>query len=314
MSLSPRLHRAVDALAMWVEDRVRRTPQAFRPGPGGPLDAFGPLPPIPEPFALNPEWRFAVPAWGGPPGDEALVHVTLARGARRGTVILVPPWKTPPPALLRGWTGLLSRQGLEVWLLVPPFHLARTAPGGRSGEGFVSNDLGALRAALAQTVREIRMLAAAASAQGPVGLVGLSLGALAAAHAATAPERLAFAALVAPPVDLARVFAATPIGHRYRRLAEEALSPLPPEPELRALLAPLSPAARAPTARRILVAAGAHDVIVPPEVPAALARASHPPARAPDAGLRLPGAAAGGGGADAPAAGPRPPLALRDRR
>jgi len=271
MSLSPRLHRAVDALAMRIEDAVRRAPQAFRPGPGGPLDAFGPLPGVPAPAPAR--WRFAVPPWGGPPGDEALVHVFPPRGERRGTAILVPPWKTPPPALLRGWTALLSRQGLEVWLLVPPQHRGRTAPGARSGEGFVSNDLGALRAALAETVREIRMLAAAAAARGPVGLVGLSLGALAAAHAATAPERLSFAALVAPPVDLARVLAATPIGRRYRRLAEAAAAPLPPEAELRALLAPLSPASRAPTAARILVAAGAHDAIVPPEVPEELARA-----------------------------------------
>jgi predicted alpha/beta hydrolase family esterase len=273
MPLSPRLHRAVDALAMWVEDRPARPPQGFRPGPGGPLDAFGPVPPAPAPAPVPPVWRFAVPAWGGPPGDRALVRAYPARGRPRGTAVLVPPWKTPPAAALRGWTGLLSRLGLEVWLLVPPHHRGRTAPGGRSGEAFVSNDLGRLRASLAETVREIRMLAAAAAPRGPVGLLGLSLGALAAAHAATAPEPLAFAALVAPPADLAQVFAATPIGARYRRLAERAGAPLPPEAELRALLEPLSPAGRRPTAARVLVAAGTHDAIVPPQGPTALARA-----------------------------------------
>jgi predicted alpha/beta hydrolase family esterase len=202
-----------------------------------------------------------------------MAYLVPARGPPRGTALLVPPWKTPPPSLLSGWSRLLSRAGLEVWLLVPPHHLLRTAPGGRSGEGFVSNDLGLFRASLAETVREIRMLAAAAGRRGPVGLVGLSLGALAAAHAATAPEPLSFAALVAPPVDLARVYGATRIGARYRRLAERAGSALPPEAELRALLAPLSPAGRRPTAERVLVAAGAHDAIVPPDGPAALARA-----------------------------------------
>ncbi len=273
MSLSPRLHRAVDLVAMWLEGRVPRPPQAFRGGPDGPLEAFGPLSPAPAPPAAPAAWRFPVPAWGGPPGDEAHVIVHPARGARRGTAILVPPWKTPPPPVFRAWISLLSREGLEVWLLVPPHHRGRTAPGARSGEAYVSNDLVLLRAALAETVREIRMLAAAAAVRGPVGLVGLSLGGLAAAHAATGPEPFSFAALVAPPVDLARVFAETPIGARYRRLAERAQAPFPPEAELRSLFAPLSPAGRRPTAARLLVAAGAHDAIVPPEGPAALARA-----------------------------------------
>jgi predicted alpha/beta hydrolase family esterase len=272
MALAP-LHRGVDLLAMWIEDRVARSPQAFRPGPAAPIDAFGPLPTAPAPPAAPAAWRFPAPAWGGPPGDAVTVRLLPARGPARGTAILVPPWKTRPPALLRGWTGLLSRLGLEVWLLVPPHHLGRAGPGERSGEAFVSNDLGRLRAALAETVREIRMLSAAAAARGPVGLVGLSLGALAAAHAATAPERHSFAALLAPPVDLARTFATTPIGSRYRRLAERAGAPLPPEPELRALLAPLSPAGRPPTAARILVAAGECDAIVPMDGPVSLARA-----------------------------------------
>jgi hypothetical protein len=106
-----------------------------------------------------------------------------------------------------------------------------------------------------------------------VGVAGLSLGGLSAGLAATGPEPLDFAALVAPPADLAQVFAVTAIGRRYARLAERAGAPLPGEEALRRLLAPLSPAARPLTARRALVAAGLHDAIVPPEGPAALARA-----------------------------------------
>jgi hypothetical protein len=47
---------------------------------------------------------------------------------------------------------------------------------------------------------------------GPAGVVGLSLGALAAAVAITAPDAPEFAALVAPPADVAAVLRARPRG------------------------------------------------------------------------------------------------------
>jgi len=272
MRLARRLHRALDGLAVWLEDRVPRAAAPFRPGPEGPLDAFGPLPATPLPPAAPATWRFPAPPWGGPAGDQVEVRLLPARGPRRGTAILVPPWKNAAPHLWRRWSEALRREGMEVWHLVPPLHLGRSPGGIRSGEAFLSPDLGAVRAALGETVREVRMLAAAAARLGPVGLVGLSLGALAAAHAATGPEPLAFAALVAPPVDLAWLLGATPVGDRYQRLAARAGAPFPPDPELRRLLQPLSPLGRRPGAARLLVAAGIHDAIVPPAGPAALAR------------------------------------------
>lgn len=272
MGLAP-LHRGIDALAMWAEDRVRRAPDGFRPPPDGPPACFGPLPAAPAPPSAPGEWAFAAPPWGGPPGDRVRVLLHAARGPRRGTAILVPPWKLPRASLLAGWVRCLAGAGREVWLLVPPHHLSRAAPGRRRGEDFVSNDLSRLRAALEETVREVRLLARAAAGSGPVGLVGLSLGALAAALAATTEEPLDFAALVAPPADLAQVLAETPIGRRYARLAAAAGAPLPPAGELRRLLSPLSPASRRPTASRVLLAAGRHDAIVPPAGPETLARA-----------------------------------------
>ncbi|HEY7724415.1 MAG TPA: hypothetical protein VH880_03720, partial [Anaeromyxobacteraceae bacterium] len=172
MALAP-LHRAVDRAAMWLEDRVPRPPDPYRPGPDGPLACLGPLPPPPPPPAAPAVWRFPVAPWGGPPGDRALVHAFPARGPRRGTALLVPPWKLRAAALLGAWKASLSRAGLETWLLVPPHHLERAAAGARSGEGFVSADLGRLRAALEETVLELRLLAAAAAPAGPVGAVGL---------------------------------------------------------------------------------------------------------------------------------------------
>jgi predicted alpha/beta hydrolase family esterase len=200
------------------------------------------------------------------------IRVTPARGARRSIALLVPPWKIAHARLVAGYTRLLARAGQEVWLVCPPHHLDRTLPGARSGEGFVSLDLRRLRAVFEQFVVEIRVLAALASRRGPVGLVGLSLGGLAGALAATAPERLDYAALVAP-ADISLTMSATRIGLRYRRLAALAGAGLPDEAALAEALTPFDPSRRAPTARRIFLASGAHDRIAPPGGPAALARA-----------------------------------------
>jgi len=256
----PGLHRALDRLAMWVEDRVEREPEGWREGPSGPLACFGPLGELPPPPSGPGTWSFPSPS--GAPGERISLRVARARGSRRGTALLVPPWKLPSARLLGGWVRLLARCGLDVWLVTPPHHLDRGGPGERRGEGFVSPDLSKLRRSLEQLVVEIRLCARLAAGHGEVGVVGLSLGALGAALAATGPEPLDFAALVAPPGDLTAVLGETPIGRRYAALARRAGSPLPPPAALRAALAPFDPAARAPTARRILVAAGLHDRIV----------------------------------------------------
>jgi predicted alpha/beta hydrolase family esterase len=185
--------------------------------------------------------------------------------------VLVPPWKIRHLRAIAGWSHLVAGAGLDAWIYVPPHHLDRSR-GARSGEGFMTPDLGKLRAAVEQVVLELRATIALAAARGPVSLVGLSLGALTAALAATGPEPLASAVLVAPP-DLEVSLARTRIGARYRALAERAGAPLPGPEVLSEQLAPFSPARRTPSAARLLVAAGAHDIIVPPEGPLALARA-----------------------------------------
>ena len=252
------------------EDRARRVPQGYQPAPEDPLDCFGPIPELPP--AVPGPGRWSAPAPGGDPGDRMWVRVSAARGPRRGAALLVPPWKIPSPRLLAGWIRLLARAGWETWLLTPPHHLERTAPGSRRGEAFASADLRLLRRSVEQAVREIRACARLASAAGEVGVVGLSLGALPAALAATGPEPLAFAALVAPP-DLAEVLTATPIGRRYRALAQRAGSPIPAPEAVGPSLRPLDPAARPPTARRLCLAAGRHDAIAPPAGAERLARA-----------------------------------------
>jgi hypothetical protein len=267
----PTLHRALDALAMWTEDRVRRAPAPYRPGPAGPLACFGPVPALPS-VPTTGAWSAPAPRGGAFQGDELRVHVAPAHGPRRGAAIVVPPWKLRSRRAVSAWTSVARRAGLDAWLLTPPHHLERAAAGARSGEGFVSNDLERTRLAFELVVTEIRALAAAARPLGPVGVLGLSLGALAAALSATGPEPLDFAALVAPPADLSAVLDETAIGRRYRALAAHAGAPLPDGLALREALAPLDPARRVPTAARVLVVAGAHDAIAPPAGAIALAR------------------------------------------
>jgi len=266
------MHRALDRLAMGLEGLRPRAPAPFAAGPEGPLDLSGPAVVVPDPPAAPAAWRFPAPNWGGPPGDRVEVRLFPAAGPRQGTAILVPPWKNAGPRLYRSWITLLAAEGLEVWFLVPPLHLGRAPAGVRSGEAYLSPHLGRLAAALGETAQEIRALGAAAARHGPVGLLGLSLGGLACAHALSGTG-LAFAALVAPPVDLGALFGITPIGARYRRLAERAGAPFPDGPALDRALAPFWPAARPDGRPRLLVAAGALDLIVPAEGPARLARA-----------------------------------------
>jgi pimeloyl-ACP methyl ester carboxylesterase len=190
------------------------------------------------------------------------VLVTEATRARRGTAILLPPWKFRTPAVLGGWVRSLAGAGFEVWLAVPPLHLERTPPGQRGGEGMVSPDLGRMREAIGASVREARAcVAQAAAAGGEVAVVGLSLGALVAAWVATGPERVDRAVLVAPPADLAAVFRETPIGRRYATLAERAGRPIPAGEELERRLGWLTPLGRPPTAGQVLIAGGRRDAI-----------------------------------------------------
>jgi predicted alpha/beta hydrolase family esterase len=267
-----RLDGLIDTFAMWTEDRKARAPTAFRAADGA-LDWLAPLPPLPADAPSDGIWTAPSPRPFD--GDRLVrVHARRARGARRGVVILVPPWKVPSLTSLSGWAKDLAHAGHDVWTIVPPRHLDRTAPGAANGEGFVSTDLTVLRAAFEQLVLELRLLAALARrAGGETAMVGLSLGALAAARAATAPEGLDRAVLVAPPADLAAVFTRTAIGRRYVRLAERAGTEVPPAEELARLLAPFCSDDLAPTARRVLVAVAGHDRIALPEGAVALARA-----------------------------------------
>jgi len=265
------LHGAVDEAAMWAEDLRSGGTVPFVAPPREPLRCWGPLPPLPPPPAAG-CWEAPSPRPAAGDG-RMLVEVTAAAGARRGTAVLVPPWKVPRLSVLGGWTACLARAGHEVWTLVPPLHLGRALAGQRSGEGFVTADGPALRAAVEQLVLEIRVLLALARARGePAALVGLSLGGLAAALAATAPEAPDRTALLAPAADLEAVLLGTRIGRRLLPGLRRGRPSGPAADELSAMLAPFRADGRRPGAGRVLVAVGSADRIALPGPGAALAR------------------------------------------
>ncbi len=256
---------------MWSEDLRRRAPARFVAAEREPLDCFGPLPPLPTP----PEGgTWEAPSPRPSPGDaRMLVHVTPARGQRRGTAVLVPPWKLPRLSVLAGWTATVAGTGNEVWTLIPPRHLRRSPPGFRSGEAFVTPDVPALRAAVEQMVLEIRVLLALAHARHqPAALVGLSLGGLGAALAATAPEAPERVAVIAPPADLHAVVLETRIGRRLLALPRAAGQAAPGPDELSSMLWPFRADGRPPRAGRVLVAVGSADGIALPGAATDLAR------------------------------------------
>src|SRR5690349_5647287 len=114
--LSGALHRALDHLAIWTEDRVRRAPEPCVLAPPAPLACFGPLPPLPASAPSDGAWSALSPRPLAA-GDRLWVRATPARGPRRGVAILVPPWKIRHPALVGGWIALLARGGWDAWLL-----------------------------------------------------------------------------------------------------------------------------------------------------------------------------------------------------
>ncbi len=272
MSPSLWLHGAVDAVAMWTEDLRFGSATPFVAAPAEPLECFGPLPPLPPPPAGR-QWE--APSPRPTAGDDRMrVEVIPAAGPRRGTAVLVPPWKLPRLSLLRRWTAAIARTGHEVWTLVPPLHLDRAPAGMRNGESFLTADGPALRALFAQLVLEIRVLLALARAQGgPTALIGLSLGGLAAALAATSPEAPDRTALIAPPADLHAVVMETRIGRRLLPALRNGGPAAPASAELLAMLGPFRPEARRLRSRRVMVAVASGDRIALPGAATALARA-----------------------------------------
>ncbi len=267
------VHAGLDRLAMWMEDRVRHAAEPYRPCAPAPLDCFGALPPLPDAPAAEGPWSAPSPRPVSP-ADRMTLHVVPRRAPFRGTAVLVPPWKTEAPSLVRRYTDLLADTGHDVWLLVPPEHMGRSSPGAPSGHGFATLDLRRFKALFEQLVLEIRTALAMAARRGRAGVVGLSIGALASSFALAASERAGFGALIAPPADLAAVLGTTRIGRRYGRLAEEAGTRFPDGAELRRVLAPFDPArVTAPPRSPVFLAVGRYDRIALSDGALALARA-----------------------------------------
>ncbi len=266
------VHAGIDRLAMWMEDRVNHAAQPYHPCPPDPLDCFGALRQVPDPPDSEGFWSAPSPR-PARASDRMTLHVVRGRAPFRGTAVVVPPWKTEAPSLVRRYTDLLAGTGHDVWMLVPPEHMGRASPGVRSGHGFATLDLRRFRALFEQLVVEIRTALAMAASRGRTGVVGLSIGALASAFALAGGGPAAFGALIALPADLAAVLGTTRIGRRYGRLAEEAGTRFPAPPELRKVLAPFDPLHAGRPRSPVFLAVGRYDRIALPEGALALGRA-----------------------------------------
>ena len=109
--MPPPLHALVDVFAVWTEDRKSRPPAAFRARAPAPLDCFGPLGALPRTAPEAGIWRGPSPRPADGDGEMAVV-ARPALGTRRGTAILVPPWKVPGLGAISGWAGLAVEAGL----------------------------------------------------------------------------------------------------------------------------------------------------------------------------------------------------------
>src|SRR5512146_386851 len=106
------LHRLVDEIAMAIEDRRRRPAVGFAASDASPLDCFGPLAELPPAPPRDGSWRAPSPRSCGEDRSMA-VEARPARGERRGTAVLVPPWKVPNLGAVAGYARLLARAGFD---------------------------------------------------------------------------------------------------------------------------------------------------------------------------------------------------------
>lgn len=158
--------------------------------------------------------------------------------------------------------------GIAAAVLAPTLHKGRAAlrADGRreqSGHDLLHGDIFTHVRAMAQSVRDVRATLGWLTAQhGRAGLWGISLGAL--VHSLVLPEdaRPAFAVLVQPPMGRRRLFTSPLLALWAAQLRESGVTAA----DVDAAFAPLD--RRLPprlAADRILVQAGRHDLVAPPD-------------------------------------------------
>lgn len=274
------LHEGLDRLMIALGGLTPHHKLEYVPPP--PVDLTVPLGALlPPPRALNILWPHAAGKvvvdaptdFLQAPNDQlALRWWPAPAGPRRGTAVLVPPWKlvtfTTMGPVVRG----LNRLGYDVVGYPTPYHFERSVPGTFSGEFFATFDMPRTGWAVRAAALELCAVVEALADRGPVVMVGLSLGgylsALMSVVAPLYPERAfgpARMCLVVPPESILDTLLDTPLGQRYRQMLEQNGGELPDTAYMARLAQPFSPA-RFPSAvlgPDILVLAGTHDHFVP---------------------------------------------------
>jgi dienelactone hydrolase len=219
------------------------------------------------------EYRVVFPSAfdsGFPTNDQVPLRLLMPsnRVERVPVVVILHYWGATDDNLERRFAAQLNRRGVAAALLALPYHLDRTPAGYRSGELAIQPDPAKLRAAVLQSVLDVRRSVDWLSTRSDLdtsrlGIVGTSLGAIVATAASAVDPRFTSAAFVLGGVDLAGI-----LWNSSRVVAErETLRRLGfTEARLREALSDVEPAGllkqHAPATS--LVIAADYDTVVPP--------------------------------------------------
>lgn len=149
--------------------------------------------------------------------------VPVQRSGRVPTVVLLHSLGIRRPELEMALGRELVRNGIAVFLMTLPYHMARTPAGQDSGGAILSGDVNLLRAAAVQAVWDVRRAFDWLRRQPEtdperIALVGISLGAILGATALGVEPRIHSAVLILGGADLAHVLwhSALTLGARAR--------------------------------------------------------------------------------------------------
>jgi pimeloyl-ACP methyl ester carboxylesterase len=193
------------------------------------------------------------------------VHTRRTDGRAVGSMIVLAGWARRDLDRELGVCLELARRGVETLILVLPYHLQRSIPGGFSGEFMVSGDLVRTARCFQQCVAEARgvlpWLRARTAPGLPVGILGISLGGIL-AHIAMCVERYDFGISMVSGGRSAGITWDSPVTHYIRQdMVKAGIG----RSLLERVWAPASPVlfAHKTVTRPVMMLAGRYDEVVP---------------------------------------------------
>ncbi len=203
--------------------------------------------------------------------------IPKVRDGRVPTVVLLHSLGIRRPDLEMGLAKEFAKNGIAVFLMTLPYHMARTPEGSGSGDLILAGDVELLIQAGVQAVWDVRRVVDWLQRQPEVdpdriALVGVSLGAIMGSNALAVEPRLHSAVLILGGADLAHVLWHSVLAIRARlRLRAEGYT----LERLREALAPIEPMNHlAPEhGQKTFVIGARFDIVVPTEDTEKLVRA-----------------------------------------